>query len=152
LRPCRRQYSIRRCSGSPACSLQNAHFLRRLTAKVKRRGRQISFDSRWVTPVGGAPSRHISTRGAADGAHDQHLTRGWGVEWISGSVVEGAPTEEPRPDASNARSQRPAPRAIGVSRAFACVLNTRGCPQVLYTAPVPVIHPVRVHKYPWQAS
>jgi hypothetical protein len=29
-------------------------------------------------------------------------------------------------------------------------LNTRGCPQVFYTAPV--IHPVRVHKYPWQAS
>jgi hypothetical protein len=48
--------------------------------------------------------------------------------------VDGAPTEEPRPDASNARSQRPATRAIGVSRAFACVLNTRGCPQVFYTA------------------
>jgi hypothetical protein len=72
------------------------------------------------------------------------------VQWISGSVVEGAPTEEPGPDASNARSQRPATRAIGVSRAFACVLNTRGFPQVFYTAPV--IHPVRVHKYPWQAS
>ena len=71
-------------------------------------------------------------------------------QWISGSVVEGAPTEEPRPDARNARSQRPATRAIGVSRAFACVLNTRGFPQVLCTAPV--IHPVRVHKYPWQAS
>jgi hypothetical protein len=70
------------------------------------------------------------------------------VQWISGSVVEGAPTEEPRPDASNARSQRSGPRAIGVSRAFACVLNTRGCPQAFYTAPV--IHPVRVHKYPWQ--
>jgi hypothetical protein len=58
---------------------------------------------------------------------------------ISGSaVVDGAPTEEPRPDASNARSQRPATtkRAIGVSRAFACVLNTRGCPQVLCTARV----------------
>jgi hypothetical protein len=64
-------------------------------------------------------------------------------QWISGSVVEGAPTEEPRPDASNARSQRPATRAIVVSRAFACVLNTRGFPQVFYTAPV--IHPVRVH-------
>jgi hypothetical protein len=46
---------------------------------------------------------------------------------VSGSVVEGAPTEEPRPDASNARIQRPATRATGVSRAFACVLNTRGC-------------------------
>jgi hypothetical protein len=52
-------------------------------------------------------------------------------------------TEEPRPDASNARRQRPATRATGVSRAFACVLNTRGCPQVFCTAPV--IHPVRVH-------
>jgi hypothetical protein len=62
----------------------------------------------------------------------------------SGSVVEGAPTEEPRPDASNARRQRPATRATGVSRAFACVLNTRGCPGVLHA---PVIHPVRVHKY-----
>jgi hypothetical protein len=41
-------------------------------------------------------------------------------------------------------------RATGVSRAFACVLNTRGCPQVFCTAPV--IHPVRVHKYPWQTS
>jgi hypothetical protein len=68
------------------------------------------------------------------------------VQWISGSVVEGAPTEEARPDASNVRRQRPATRAIGVPRAFACVLNTRGCPQVLYTAPV--IHPVRVHRYP----
>jgi hypothetical protein len=29
-------------------------------------------------------------------------------QWFSGSVVEGAPTEEPRPDASNARRQRPA--------------------------------------------
>jgi hypothetical protein len=35
-------------------------------------------------------------------------------------------------------------RTTGMSRAFACVLNTRGCPQVIYTAPV--IHPVRVHK------
>jgi hypothetical protein len=40
------------------------------------------------------------------------------------SVVEGAPpTEEPRPDASNARSQRPATRATGVSRALVCVLK-----------------------------
>jgi hypothetical protein len=35
--------------------------------------------------------------------------------------VEGAPTEKPRPDASNARSQRPATGAIGVSRALVCV-------------------------------
>jgi hypothetical protein len=41
----------------------------------------LAFDSRWVPPVGGAPSRHTRTGGAADGAHDQHLTRGWGVEW-----------------------------------------------------------------------
>jgi hypothetical protein len=73
------------------------------------------------------------------------------TQWISESVVGGAPTEEPRPDASNARRQRPATRATGASRALACVLNsTRGCPQVFYTSPV--IHPVRVHKYPWQAS
>jgi hypothetical protein len=39
-----------------------------------------------------------------------------------------------------------------VSRALACVLNTRGCPQAFFTAPVISIHPVRVHKYPWQAS
>jgi hypothetical protein len=44
--------------------------------------------------------------------------------------LEGAPTEEPRPDANNARSQRPATRATGdwrahegVSRALACVLK-----------------------------
>jgi hypothetical protein len=71
-------------------------------------------------------------------------------QWISGSVVEGAPTDEPRPGASNARSQRPATRATGVSRAFACVLNTRGFPQAFYTGPV--IHPVRVHNFPLQAS
>jgi hypothetical protein len=35
--------------------------------------------------------------------------------------LEGAPTEEPRLDANNARRQRPATRAIGVSRALACV-------------------------------
>jgi hypothetical protein len=38
--------------------------------------------------------------------------------------------------ATAARSQRPATRAIGVSRDFACVLNTRGFPQVFCTAPV----------------
>jgi hypothetical protein len=31
------------------------------------------------------------------------------IQRISGSEVDGAPTEEPRPDANNARSQRPAP-------------------------------------------
>jgi hypothetical protein len=47
------------------------------------------------------------------------------VQRISGSAVAGAPTEEPRSDASNARSQRPATatRATGVSRALACVLS-----------------------------
>jgi hypothetical protein len=47
--------------------------------------------------------------------------------------------EEPRPDASNARRQRPATREIGVFRALACVLNTRGCPQVFCTG-APIIH------------
>jgi hypothetical protein len=45
-------------------------------------------------------------------------------------------------------ANNPPQRATGVSRALACVLNTRGCPQAFYTAPV--IHPVRVHKYPWR--
>jgi hypothetical protein len=31
------------------------------------------FDSKWVPPVGGAPSRHTGTGGAADGVHDQCL-------------------------------------------------------------------------------
>jgi hypothetical protein len=56
-------------------------------------------------------------------------------QWISGSVVEGAPTEEPRPDASNARSQRPATRAIGVSRAFACVLTRSQKPEASQLPP-----------------
>jgi hypothetical protein len=50
----------------------------------------LPFDSRWVPPVGGAPSRHTSTRGAADGAHDQHLTRGWGVEWCPKATAKGS--------------------------------------------------------------
>jgi hypothetical protein len=33
-----------------------------------------AFDSRWVPPVGGVPSRHTGTGGAADGVHDQHLS------------------------------------------------------------------------------
>jgi hypothetical protein len=45
---------------------------------------------------------------------DLMMESGDKVVWISGSavsgsVVEGPPTEEPRPDASNARSQQPAP-------------------------------------------
>jgi hypothetical protein len=50
---------------------------------------------------------------------------------ISGSAVDGAPTEEPRPDANNARRQRPAPE--GNWRVpCSCLLcwNPRGCPQV----------------------
>jgi hypothetical protein len=101
----------------------------------------------WASAEGTHTKQRSSTaeQGGRDGSG------GGGDQWISGLVVEGAPTEEPRPDASNARSQRLATRrATGVSRAFACVLNTRGFPQVFCTAPV--IHPVRVHKYPWQAS
>jgi hypothetical protein len=69
--------------------------------------------------------------------------------------LEGAPTEEPRSDASNARSQRPATRAINwrVSCSCLCVETpVAGCrPQVFCTA-APVIHPVRVHKCPCQTS
>jgi hypothetical protein len=32
-----------------------------------------AFDSKWVPPVGGAPSRHTGTGGAADGVHAQCL-------------------------------------------------------------------------------
>jgi hypothetical protein len=34
---------------------------------------QAAFDSKWVPPVGGAPSRHTGTGGAADGVHGQCL-------------------------------------------------------------------------------
>jgi hypothetical protein len=86
------------------------------------------------------------------GEHDGVRCDGTGEGFeISRFLGGGAPTEEPRPDASNARRQRPATRATGVSRAaLACVLNTRGCPQAFCTSSV--IRPVRVHKYPWQAS
>jgi hypothetical protein len=45
-----------------------------------------AFDSKWVPPVGGAPSRHTGTGGAADGVHAQCLrdsaqVLGRGVEW-----------------------------------------------------------------------
>jgi hypothetical protein len=44
---------------------------------------------------------------------------------ISGSAVDGSPTEEPRPDANNARSQRPAPEGHGVPAcALACYVGT----------------------------
>jgi hypothetical protein len=55
---------------------------------------------------------------------------------ISGSAVDGAPTEEPRPDANNARRQRPAPE--GNWRVpCSCLLcwNTRGCPQTFQHVP-----------------
>jgi hypothetical protein len=32
-----------------------------------------AFDSKWVPPAGGAPSRHTGTGGAADGVHGQYL-------------------------------------------------------------------------------
>jgi hypothetical protein len=45
----------------------------------------VTFDSRWVPPVGGASSRHTGTGGAADGVHAQCLRDsgavGTGVEW-----------------------------------------------------------------------
>jgi hypothetical protein len=34
---------------------------------------QLAFDSRWVPPVGGAPSRHTGTGGATAGVHAQCL-------------------------------------------------------------------------------
>jgi hypothetical protein len=73
---------------------------------------------------------------------------------ISGSAVDGAPTEEPRPDSNNARRQRPAPEGNSrVPCSCLCVKHpwfpTGGrC----FTLPRPVIHPVRVHKFPLQAS
>jgi hypothetical protein len=50
-----------------------------------------AFDSKWVPPVGGAPSRHTSTGGAADGVHAQCL-RGSGA---------GEPGAEWCPEASS---------------------------------------------------
>jgi hypothetical protein len=105
-------------------------------------GRRIDGKSKTIE-VG----RGEDPRGRTSGSADQR--------WM-----DGAPTpEEPRPDTSNARSQRPATRAIGVSRALACVLKRpwfRGSRavvahrcfaklQIVCTAPV--IRPVRVHKY-----
>jgi hypothetical protein len=92
---------------------------------------------------GGLPSAPSQTGIGGSTPRSWPLRDGWGLrsidnreatadQRISGSAVDGAPTEEPEPDASNARSQRPATRAIVVSRAFACVLNTRGCPQAFY--------------------
>jgi hypothetical protein len=69
-------------------------------------------------------------------------------QWTSGGRCShgGAETRRKQREETTTRHKG----SCGVSRAFACVLNTRGLPQVFYTAPV--IHPVRVHKCPWQAS
>jgi hypothetical protein len=37
-----------------------------------------AFDSKWVPPVGGAPSRHTGTGGAADGVHEDNLRESGG--------------------------------------------------------------------------
>jgi hypothetical protein len=49
----------------------------------------LAFDSKWVPPVGGAPSRHIGTGGAADGVHDQCL-RDSGAGESSGAPTQAA--------------------------------------------------------------
>jgi hypothetical protein len=69
-------------------------------------------------------------------------------QWISGGRCHGG--AEARRKQRGESATRHKIRAIGVSRAFACVLNTRGFRQAFCTAPV--IHPVGVHEYPWQAS
>jgi hypothetical protein len=57
-------------------------------------------------------------------ARISHQSLDFEISFDISMFLEGAPTtEEPRPDASNARSQRPATRAIGVTRALACVLK-----------------------------
>jgi hypothetical protein len=71
---------------------------------------------------------------------------------VPGPVVEGAPTEEPRPDASNAKIQRPATRATtGVSRALACMcVETPVVAHRRFTPPRSssiLCLWVRVHKY-----
>jgi hypothetical protein len=58
---------------------------------------------------------------------------------ISGGLCSHGGAEARRKQREEWRSQRPTTRATGVSRAFACVLNTRGCLQAFCTAPV--IHP-----------
>jgi hypothetical protein len=52
-----------------AVGVQMFHMRQRWGAAVWR----APFDSKWVPPVGGAPSRHTGTGGAADGVHDQYL-------------------------------------------------------------------------------
>jgi hypothetical protein len=78
---------LRSCAGviqpqcariAPGCSVLENCVLRR-SSVLKAHGLQVgkpvscAFDSRWVPPVGGAPSRHTSTGGAADGVHAQCL-------------------------------------------------------------------------------
>jgi hypothetical protein len=66
-----------------------------------------TFDSKWVpAPVGGAPSRHTGTGGAADGVHAQCLrdsARCWGQE------SSGAPKQA-------ARRSRVVPRSKQLGR------------------------------------
>jgi hypothetical protein len=78
---------------------------------------------------------------------------GAGSQWISGSVDQWwkALPRRSRGQTQATRGYNDPPQGqLACPVAFVCVLNTRGCPEVFYTAPV--IHPVRVHKYPWQAS
>jgi hypothetical protein len=85
----------------------------RMYVELTARLRSPSCDWRRVTqqsPHTGEESERLPNRGQAPPSPVD--------QWISGPVVEGA-----RPDASNARSQRPATRATGVSRTLACVLK-----------------------------
>jgi hypothetical protein len=58
----------------------------------------LAFDSKWVPPVGGVPSRHIGTGGGADGVHDQCLRDSGAGE------SSGAPTQAARQAADEAMS------------------------------------------------
>jgi hypothetical protein len=74
--------------------------------------------------------------------------------WISGSVDQWRKVlprrSRDQTQATRGANDPPQGQLACLPRAFACVLNTRGFPQMFYTAPI--THPVRVHKYPWQAS
>jgi hypothetical protein len=104
----------------------NCFFLNQSTAPDRRGAtHRLLLPPPGVRVVRMATDRPLLQLRSWRGGPFRDCPRGSVDQWISGSVVEGAPTEEPRPDASNARRQRPATRATGVSRAFACVLNTR---------------------------
>ena len=91
-----------------------------------------------------ATAQRLYQRAASAGG-----SRGYGSvdQWISGGRCShgGAGAEARRKQPTRGDSD-PHQRAISAPRAFACVLNTRGFPQVFYTAPVS--HPVRVHRCP----